>query len=80
MNGDATTLSLQDSRVSAEWPPLGPNVTFTGFTDPTSGTCIDHVFVLEDMRVVQQATRADTRENGRFPSDHLPVLVDLKLD
>ena len=79
LEGEGTNAPLRDTREASRSPPIGPSVTFPGFTDPTSGRRIDHVFVSADVGVVRHATRADTRENGRFPSDHLPVMADLDL-
>ena len=77
--GAETNAPLRDTHEASMSPPIGPSITFPGFTDPTTGRRIDHVFVSEDVAVVQHATRADTREDGRFPSDHLPVIADLDL-
>lgn len=80
LTGEGTNAPLRDAREAAQHPPLGPSVTFPGFTDPSSGSRIDHLFVSDDVAVLQHATRADTREDGRFPSDHLPVMADLDVE
>lgn len=77
---DARGPKFRDTRDAAARPIHGPKITFPGFSDPSTGRTIDHVFVSDAFDVIQHATRADTRGDGRFPSDHLPVLADLELD
>ncbi|ESP88722.1 Endonuclease/exonuclease/phosphatase [Candidatus Halobonum tyrrellensis G22] len=57
----------------------GPETTFTSFDSLVSAGRIDHVFVDDDVRVTGHATATDMRPDGRFPSDHLPLVVDLEL-
>jgi endonuclease/exonuclease/phosphatase family metal-dependent hydrolase len=53
----------------------GTNHDFTGRTD---GQRIDHILVSEEVEVV--AARIDhSRPAGRLPSDHWPVVADLRL-
>ena len=62
--------------VTAE-PPYGPTETFHGFeVGGATGGRIDYVFVSEDVRVLRYGVLTDHRE-GRYPSDHLPVLADV---
>lgn len=69
---------LRDSFGISRLPHHGVAPTFFGFdartTDP--GERIDFVFVSDSVTVLRHATLTDFRD-GRFPSDHLPVLVEL---
>lgn len=56
----------------------GPRATFTGFGGEGPDQTIDHAFVTDDVVVRRHAVRTDTRENGRYPSDHFPIVVDLE--
>lgn len=72
---------LVDATYLSREPLYGPSGTWTGFawgggTGPTGR--IDHVFVRGPLRVDRHAVIGDTRD-GRVPSDHRPVLVDLTL-
>jgi len=64
---------LQDAWISAA-ERRGPEGTFHGFTGQPQKR-IDWIFVrglkMDRMRVV------DSHENGRYPSDHFPLLVEL---
>ncbi len=71
---------LTDSYNISQLPHFGVASTFFGFdartTDP--GERIDFVFVSAGVKVLRHGTLSDFRD-GRFPSDHLPVLVELEL-
>jgi endonuclease/exonuclease/phosphatase family metal-dependent hydrolase len=54
---------------------LGPKTSTTDFATTTSGPRIDHVFVSPDLAVNTYASVTQSRPNGRFPSDHLPVVT-----
>lgn len=64
---------------SAARPKTGPYVTFNGFkADITEGDMIDHV--LADQRwEILDATIDRTSRKGRVPSDHFPLVVNLRL-
>jgi len=57
---------------------VGPAVTYRGFGGEKPGNDIDHVFVTRELDVRRYVVRTDARANGRFPSDHFPVVVDLE--
>ena len=71
---------LKDSYGISRQPHYGITPTFFGFdartTDP--GERIDFVFVSDRVIVLRHGTLSDFRD-GRFPSDHLPVLVEIAL-
>jgi endonuclease/exonuclease/phosphatase family metal-dependent hydrolase len=56
----------------------GPTSTWTGFTNIDPDRRIDFIFASDDITINQHAALADQRD-GRFPSDHLPVLAEIKL-
>jgi hypothetical protein len=71
--------ALVDALYAAREPGYGPSGTFTGFGHgEVGGRRIDHVFVRGPLRVERHVVLADTSD-GRTPSDHRPVLVDLTL-
>jgi endonuclease/exonuclease/phosphatase family metal-dependent hydrolase len=51
--------------------------TFNGFKGTTGGAKIDYIFVEPDVRVVQAAILRDHRD-GRYPSDHFPVVAEVE--
>ncbi|WP_255494052.1 endonuclease/exonuclease/phosphatase family protein [Halarchaeum sp. CBA1220] len=55
----------------------GPNTSRTDFRDLIADWTIDHVFVGDDWTVESRAACSDQYDDGRYPSDHLPVVVDL---
>jgi endonuclease/exonuclease/phosphatase family metal-dependent hydrolase len=62
-------------------PHHGPSFTFRGFNfSVRSGETIDFVFLRNHSGcdVARHGTLADHRD-GRYPSDHLPVVVELLL-
>lgn len=56
----------------------GPTSTWMGFEQIKPGWRIDCVFVSEHFDVIQHAVLSGTWNEGRFPSDHLPVLAELQ--
>jgi endonuclease/exonuclease/phosphatase family metal-dependent hydrolase len=54
--------------------PLGPVGTFHGFTGTPGEARIDWILYRGDLRPVSVET-ATFQENGRYPSDHFPVLA-----
>ncbi len=64
----------------AELGERGPQAaTHHAWDGSTSGTRIDFVLVTDEWRVEAAAIRHD-RPGGRLPSDHWPVVADLRLD
>jgi len=56
----------------------GPDSTWNGFREVAPGRRIDFVFVGNRFAVRSHTILAEQRD-GRFPSDHLPVLAELSL-
>ncbi|WP_054683353.1 endonuclease/exonuclease/phosphatase family protein [Rhodothermus marinus] len=70
---------LHDARYRAENGHYGPRTTWNGFERLVPGRRIDFIFVTADVRVLRHAILVDLDEQGRFASDHLPVLADVLL-
>lgn len=68
---------LRDTRVVAT-ARRGPDSTLHGFGPVKPGVLIDHVLVSEEWEV-RCSTIEPGRIDGRYPSDHCPVFVDLAL-
>ncbi len=71
----STKSALHDSRSLAK-QPKGPNSTWCGFRAVVPNRRIDFLFVNDAWSVQAHVTIARTK-NDRFPSDHLPVLIDV---
>ncbi|WP_324759020.1 endonuclease/exonuclease/phosphatase family protein [Haloarcula sp. GH36] len=74
--------SLSDGRTLADTRSLtdhrhGPTTTRTDFHDLLPEMGIDHVFATDDLDVTSHAVCTD-RDDDHYPSDHLPVVVDLR--
>jgi endonuclease/exonuclease/phosphatase family metal-dependent hydrolase len=69
---------LKDSRQVSQTVPQGPIGTFNGFDFGSKlEERIDYIFVNKLIEVNKYAVLIDSRE-GRYPSDHLPVLAELQ--
>ena len=70
---------LNDARKVTRLPPYGPEGTFNRrFGNPVGEGRIDYIFVSADIQVLKYASLTDN--NGKYyPSDHLPVMVDIVL-
>lgn len=73
------TSVLADSKAVSETIPHGPNGTFAGFTAELdeSNDRIDYVFVNPELIVRRYGVLGD-QWNGRYPSDHQPVLIEIQ--
>lgn len=71
---------LRDARTATRTPPYGPPGTFTGF-DITKAPAlpIDHIFATPAFTVERYAVITQ-HWGGRLPSDHYPVVADLRLE
>ena len=68
--------SLHDGFDHSIQPHHGPTSTWTGFTKIEAERRIDYIFASEDLPIHYHAILTDKLED-RYPSDHLPVLVEL---
>jgi len=71
-------LRLVDAREASPYPAHGPDTTRTDFESLRPDRQIDHIFV-DGAAVAGYGVAADVVGDGWFPSDHLPVVVDLDL-
>jgi endonuclease/exonuclease/phosphatase family metal-dependent hydrolase len=69
---------LVDARDASPHPPHGPDTTRTDFESLVLDRHIDHVFV-DGLDVAGYGVAADQVGDGWYPSDHMPVVVDLAL-
>ena len=58
--------------------PEGPNSTWNGFKEIVPNQRIDFIFTSGSMKVQHLRILTDQRD-GRFPSDHLPVVSEIEL-
>jgi endonuclease/exonuclease/phosphatase family metal-dependent hydrolase len=72
--------SLNDARDFSETKPFGPSGTFNGFAhDKPVTNLIDYVFVSKSGIDVKKYAVLSDAINTHYPSDHLPVFVQLEL-
>lgn len=77
--GSIITSRLNDSKESCLQPPYGPTGTFNGFNFESRVTNrIDYIFVGKQISVLKYAVLSTSQE-GRFPSDHFPVYIEIEL-
>jgi len=69
---------LTDARTASPYPEHGPATTRTDYESLRMGRRIDHVFV-RGCDVAHYGVAADVAGEGWYPSDHLPVVVDLSV-
>lgn len=68
---------LKDGFYEAEYGHHGPTSTWNGFEEIVPDRRIDFIFTNSGFDVIQHAAIADQKD-GRFPSDHLPVVADIE--
>ena len=73
--------SLQDAYHRSVLPHVGPEFSFEGFEVMGSSNKrrIDYIFVNDKVDVLKHAIISDFRD-GRYPSDHLPVIAEIRLE
>lgn len=69
---------LLDGFYHSEEPHHGPSTTWTGFREIIPERRIDFIFASDEIRQMRHGILSD-RMDGRFPSDHLPVVSDILL-
>lgn len=71
--------TLRDALTISEVPHVGPHQSFSGFeaTSSLPGDRIDYVFVSSQVQVVRHSIDASSNDQY-FPSDHLPVIAEVK--
>jgi endonuclease/exonuclease/phosphatase family metal-dependent hydrolase len=73
------TTSLLDSRTASASAPEGPGTTWNGFTKIVPDRRIDFIFKQGPIEVLSYREITQQIDDGRFPSDHLPVMVEVAL-
>ena len=71
--------ALRDTRYLSQHGHHGPTSTFNDFKILVPSMKIDYVLVKGSIRVLQHGALSDTWD-GRFPSDHLPVLAEVVIE
>ncbi|WP_227739071.1 endonuclease/exonuclease/phosphatase family protein [Halorientalis pallida] len=71
--------ALHDAGMVADAPNHGPDTSMTDFTDLVPEKKIDYVFVTPTVEVGRHGILSDSYGDGRYPSDHLPVLADVEV-
>jgi endonuclease/exonuclease/phosphatase family metal-dependent hydrolase len=70
---------LKDARDLSKTGHYGPDGSFSTFEVANKlGDRIDYIFVNNQFEVLRHAILTDSQE-GRYPSDHLPVLTEIRL-
>ena len=67
---------LRDALSVTQQPHYGPTSSWSGFEAVAEDRRIDFVFVSDDVDVLRHGILSETVD-GRFPSDHLPVLAEV---
>jgi endonuclease/exonuclease/phosphatase family metal-dependent hydrolase len=72
-------LDFSDSRVRSESKPEGPEGTFNGFDLKNRCTSerIDYILLKGDVSVISHNHVDQLSSDGRYPSDHYPVIAEL---
>jgi len=79
-SGSGAVVPLKDAFHHSELPHHGALRTYSGFAvnDSLPGDRIDYIFVRNNINVLKHGILTDFRE-GRYPSDHLPVIARVVL-
>ncbi len=71
---------MNDTKVISEALPFGPDGTFNNFEFNKPVTLlIDHIFTSFDNITVQKYAVLSDSKNCRYPSDHLPVYIEITI-
>ncbi len=85
-NGFDSFKPLKDAQHISKFGHYGSNITFNDFgRSLEEGNKIDYIFVKNNVMVLQHGIISEKfvgtiLRNGRFPSDHMPVLAELKIN
>jgi endonuclease/exonuclease/phosphatase family metal-dependent hydrolase len=79
LTGEHETSALSDTRDLSQLPPYGSSFSFNGFSSEIrSPYPIDHIFLRFDTQVIRWGILSSIWD-GRFVSDHFPVLAEIQL-
>lgn len=71
--------NLKDSRLVSQTPSIGNQGTFNGFNwERLPSGIIDHIFVSPEINVLRHGILTDNY-GLKYPSDHFPVMIEIKL-
>ncbi|HET7712402.1 MAG TPA: endonuclease/exonuclease/phosphatase family protein [Thermoanaerobaculia bacterium] len=70
---------FEDAFHRSRRPHEGPDSTWNGFKAIEPGRRIDFIFVRNAVEVLRHEIADTMMEGGRFPSDHLPVMAELRI-
>ncbi|MCG2791811.1 MAG: endonuclease/exonuclease/phosphatase family protein [Actinomycetia bacterium] len=71
--------NLIDAHFKTIFPHHGPTGSWSGFKEPGQpGVKPDYIFINNTIKVLCHGILADTFD-GKFPSDHLPVIAELQI-
>ncbi len=76
---EGASITLRDAMEVSILPHHGPTATWNGFEEISPGQRIDFIFVNDGVRVLRHGILSEITEDGRFPSDHLPVLAEVDI-
>ncbi|NWF50794.1 MAG: endonuclease/exonuclease/phosphatase family protein [Ignavibacteriaceae bacterium] len=78
-NEENNKIKLYDSEDKSVFYKYGSDITYNGFSNELiPGNKIDYIFINDKVEVIQHAVIGETF-NGKFPSDHMPVVIDVIL-
>lgn len=77
-NTEGNGVQLEDAFYHSEYGHHGPTSSWNGFEEIVPDRRIDFIFTNTGFDVLQHAIIAD-HQDGRFPSDHLPVVAEIEL-
>jgi len=76
----ASSAHMRDARYASQTEHKGPTASFSNWEElREAGSRIDYIFVNDKVDVLTHHI-LDDRYDGRFPSDHLPVLSEIVLN
>lgn len=70
---------LSDARDKSVTPPYGPDGTSGGFAVKGNSRTIDFIFINQKVTVLRHGVLSDSF-NMFYPSDHLPVLAEMRVE
>ena len=70
---------LRDAMLASRGAHVGPTSTWNGFRAIEPQRRIDFVFVRGAVDVLEHEIADDMTDQGRFPSDHLPVIAEVAI-
>lgn len=74
-----TSAAFADAFDATRDPHHGPTSSWNAFKAIEPGRRIDFIFVRGSIAVDRHAILSETIDGGRFPSDHLPVVADVRI-